>query len=69
MTVSMLVAVQARSSGVLDHIKKVWLHSWSTGRATALYPAVGHMLGPLYQTLTPVHHPLIALAQPESSGA
>lgn len=48
------------------HIKKVWLHSWSTGCATALYPAVEHMFGPLYQTLTPVHHPLIALAQPGS---
>lgn len=42
-----------------DHIKTVWLHSWTTGRAAALYPEFAHMFGPIYQALAPVHHPLV----------
>jgi hypothetical protein len=41
------------------HIKKIWLHSWSTGQAAALYPATAHLFGPIYQNLAPVHHPLV----------
>lgn len=44
------------------HVKKVWLHSWSTGRATALYPVFEHMFGPTYQGLAPVHNPVVTLA-------
>jgi hypothetical protein len=48
------------------HIGKVWLHSWSTGRATALHPEFAHMFGPIYQNLAPVNHPLVLPAQAES---
>jgi hypothetical protein len=51
-----------------DHIKQVWLHSWATGRATALYPNVTPMFGPLYQGLAPLHHPLIAATGGQGEG-
>jgi hypothetical protein len=41
------------------HIENVVLHSWVTGRATALFPQVSPLFGPLYQTITPLHHPFI----------
>jgi hypothetical protein len=50
-----------------DNIKQVWFHSWMTGRATALYPRVEPMFGPLYQSFVPLHHPLMASVN-ESSG-
>ncbi len=43
-----------------SHIKRVFLHSWTTGRAAELYPTVKTMFGPLYQTFLPEHYPLIA---------
>lgn len=39
------------------HIGRVVLHSWATGQATTLFPAVQTLFGPLYQTITPLHHP------------
>jgi hypothetical protein len=42
-----------------QHIKKIWLHSWTTGTATELWPDTKNLFGPLYQSLIPVHHPLI----------
>jgi hypothetical protein len=39
------------------HIKTVVLHSWATGRATALHPEVRVLFGPLYQSMVPLHHP------------
>ena len=51
-----------------DHIKTVWLHSWSTGRASALYPAVSNLFGPIYQGLAPVHHPLVVQGPSQDEG-
>jgi hypothetical protein len=42
------------------HIKAVILHSWGTGRATGLYPDIQPLFGPLYQSMTPVHHTFAA---------
>jgi hypothetical protein len=39
------------------HIERIVLHSWATGRATTLFPAVQTLFGPLYQTITALHHP------------
>lgn len=50
-----------------NHIKKIILHSWGTGRATMLYPNFSPLFGPLYQSLVPVHHPLIVTADPVTS--
>ncbi len=41
-----------------DHIADVTLHSWATGRATRLYPAVEPLWGPLYSSFVPMHHPV-----------
>lgn len=41
------------------NIKRVWLHSWTTGRATELYPNLTPLFGPLYQSLVPEHSPLV----------
>ncbi len=43
-----------------EHIQRVILHSWGTGRATALYPDMQLIFGPLYQSMTPLHHPFAA---------
>ena len=40
------------------HIAQVILHTWVSGRATLLYPEIKPVFGPLYQSLTPQHHPL-----------
>ena len=42
-----------------DHIKRVFLHSWTTGQAAELHPTVKTMFGPLYQSFQPEHYPLI----------
>jgi hypothetical protein len=42
-----------------SHIKQVLLHSWATGRATELHPAVKPLFGPLYQSFQPEHNSLI----------
>jgi hypothetical protein len=39
------------------HIERVVLHSWATGQATLLFPGVQPLFGPLYQSITPMHHP------------
>jgi hypothetical protein len=44
------------------HIRRVILHSWGTGRATALYSDIQPIFGPLYQSMTPLHH--LFAAQP-----
>lgn len=44
-------------SKVPTHIDRVVLHSWATGQATLLSPDVQPLFGPLYQTITPMHHP------------
>jgi hypothetical protein len=47
-----------------EHIKRVILHSWATGRATLLYPELVPLFGPLYASMTPVHHSLAVTARP-----
>jgi len=42
------------------HIDAVILHSWGTGRAATLYPELLPLFGPLYQSMTPVHHAFAA---------
>jgi hypothetical protein len=46
-----------------EHIKRVVLHSWATGRATMLHPNVRPLLGPLYHAMTPHHHAIAGGAQ------
>jgi hypothetical protein len=45
-----------------SHIKRVFLHSWTTGQAAELHPTVKTMFGPLYQSFLPEHYPLIVPA-------
>jgi hypothetical protein len=42
-----------------NYIKRVFLHSWATGRAAELYPDVKTMFGPIYQAFQPEHFPLM----------
>jgi hypothetical protein len=44
------------------HIKRVFLHSWTTGFAAELHPSVQTMFGPLYQSFVPEHYPLVISA-------
>ena len=41
------------------HIKKIVLHSWTTGKATQLYRDVQPLIGPTYQSFVPPHNPLV----------
>jgi hypothetical protein len=50
-------------SSAPEHIEKVILHSWATGRATSLYPDIQCLFGPLYESMVPLHHPSAVTAQ------
>jgi hypothetical protein len=41
-----------------DHIQRVLLHSWGTGRAIQLHPDLAELWGPLYQGVALPHQPL-----------
>jgi hypothetical protein len=50
-------------SSAPEHIEKVILHSWATGRATSLYPDIQCLFGPLYESIVPLHHSSAASVQ------
>jgi hypothetical protein len=52
-----------------EHIERVILHSWATGRATNLYPDIQCLFGPLYESIVPLHHPAAATAQQIDKGS
>jgi hypothetical protein len=56
---SFLVAHPLGLTKAPEHIRRVVLHSWMTGSATELFPLVRHAFGPLYQSMVPVHHPIV----------
>jgi hypothetical protein len=49
-----------------NHIGRVILHSWSTGKGTLLYPAVEPLFEPPYGGMTPLHHPIVARTPPDA---
>jgi hypothetical protein len=53
----------------LEHLKRVTLHFWGTGRAVDLWPEHVDLFGPMYRGITPQHQPLVvAVGEMEPTG-